>query len=159
MSPCPYLNSMERLELLEAFPEKGVFAGEHASFTVFDGDQQEAVVTLELEPADVVCALTAGDEIVFEVVGDSAGLGIDGVGAEIGGVGVKGGGFFFGGSGEQSFCVGRKRFAIGLEDDVDTHTARRVVHDQAGGPVIKVSAAGRIAFDGDQSPSANKLPG
>src|ERR1700694_4669844 len=37
--------------------------------------------------------------------------------------------------------------------------ARRAVHDQAGGPVIKVSAAGEIAYDGHQSPSANKLLG
>jgi len=26
-----------------------------------------------------------------------------------------------------------QRFAIGLESDVDAHTARRVVHDEAGG--------------------------
>jgi len=45
------------------------------------------------------------------------------------------------------------------ENGKQYHTARRVVHDQAGGPVIKVTAAGGIAFDGDQSPSANKLLG
>jgi hypothetical protein len=114
---------------------------------------------LELEPTDVICAAAAGNEIVFQVVSNSAGLGINGVGAEIGQVAVKSGGFFFGCGAEQSFCLKRKRLAISLADNVDAHTARRVVHDQAGGPVIKVTAAGGIAFDGDQSPSANKLLG
>jgi hypothetical protein len=60
------------------------------------------VVALKLEPADVVSALAAGNEIVFEVVGDGAGLGINGEGAEIGGVTVKGSGFFFGCGGERT---------------------------------------------------------
>ena len=138
--------------LLEALPEKfecGVLAREDAALTVFDGDEIEAIVALELEPADVVCALAAGNETVFEVVGDRSRFGINGESAEIGGVAVKGSGFFFGSGGQQSCCIGRERFAVGLEDDVDAHTARRVVHDEADGPVIHIGATGGIAFDGD----------
>ncbi len=47
---------------------------------------------MELEPADVVGALTAGNEIVFQVVSDRAGLGIDSECAEVGGIAFKGGG-------------------------------------------------------------------
>ncbi len=122
-----------------------------------NGDEIEAVVALELEPADVVGAPAAGNEIVFQVVADRAGLGIDGVGTEIGGVTFKGGGFFFGCGGEHAFCIGREGFAIGFEDDVDAHVARRVVHDQASGLVINERATGRVAFDGNESPSADKL--
>ena|SRR6266568_470719 len=71
-------------------------------------DEIKAIVALEHEPADVVGAAAAGDEIVFQAVGDSAGLGIDSVGAEIGGIAFKGGCFFFGCRGEQSFCKRRK---------------------------------------------------
>jgi len=47
-------------------------------------------------------AAAAGNEIVFQVVSNTAGLGINGVGAEIGQVAVKSGGFFFGCGAEQS---------------------------------------------------------
>jgi len=148
--------------LVEAFPEEavgGVFAGEDAAFAVFDGGEEEAIRALEVEPADVVGGLATGDEIVFEVVGDGAGFGVDGEGAEIGGVGFKGGGFFFGCGGDDSFCIGSEGFAIGFEDDVDAHMAAGVVHDEAGGVVIDEGAARGIAFDGDQTPGADKLFG
>ena len=122
-----------------------------------NGDEIEAVVALELEPADVVGAPAAGNEIVFQVVADRGGLGIDGVGTEIGGVTFKGGRFFFGCGGEHAFCIGREGFAIGFEDDVDAHVSRGIVHEQAGGPVINERATGRVAFDGNESPSADKL--
>ncbi len=140
--------------LLEAFPEEfvgGVFSGEDAAFAVFHGDEIEAIVALELEPADVIGAAAAGNEIVFQVVGDGAGLGIDGIGAEIGRIAFKSGGFFFGGGGEKALREGREGFAIGFEDDVDTHMACGVVHEQAGGPVINERATRWIAFDGDES--------
>src|SRR5258708_21492925 len=118
--------------LLEALPEEfegGVFAWEDAAFAVFHGDEIEAIVALELEPADVVGALAAGNEIVFQVVGDGAGVGVDGESAEIGGIAVKGGGFFFGCGGEKALREGHEGFAIGFEDDVDAHMACGVVHE------------------------------
>src|SRR5260221_9421748 len=98
--------------LLEALPEEfvgGVFAGEDAAFVVFHGDEIEAIVALELEPADVIGAAAAGNEIVFQVVGDGAGLGIDSVGAEIGGIAFKSGGFFFGCGGGKEPREGREK--------------------------------------------------
>ena len=112
---------------------------------------------MELEPADVVSALAAGNEIAFQVVGDGAGFGVDGEGAEIGRITVKGGSLFIGCCVEHSFCIGRKRLAIRFEVDVDAHMARRVVQDEAGGTVIEVRAARRIPLNGDQAPGADKL--
>ena len=146
--------------LLEAFPEKlvgGVFASEDSAFAVFDGSKEKPVRALELEPADVVGALSTGDEIVFKVVGDGSRFGIESECAEIGAIGIKGGSFFLVGSGEQSFCEKREGFAIGFEDDVDAHMAGGSVQDQAGGPIIEIGAPGGIAFDGDQPPSAEEL--
>src|SRR6266853_6287808 len=146
--------------LLEALPEEfvgSVFAGEDAAFAVFHRDEIEAIVALELEPADVVCAGTAGNETVFQVVSDGAGLGIDSVGAEIGGIAFKSGGFFFGCGGEKALREGRERFAISFEDDVDAHVSRGIVHEQAGGPVINERATGRVAFDGSESTRTDKL--
>ncbi len=80
---------------------------EDATFAVFHGDEIEAIVALEPEPADVIGAAAAGNEIVFQVVGDGAGLGIDGIGAEIRRIAFKSGGFFFGCGGEKALREGR----------------------------------------------------
>src|SRR5258706_4550100 len=117
--------------LLEALPEEfvgGVFAGQDAAFAVFHGDEIEAMVALELEPADVIGAAAAGNEIVFQVVGDGAGLGIDSVSAEIGRIAFKSGGFFFGcGGGENPCETGETRCASFL-GRVCAHTACPVAY-------------------------------
>lgn len=101
--------------ILKSIPTNGIQSGgKGCAFAVFDGSKEKAVRALDLEPADVVGALSAGDEIVFKVVSDGSRFGIESERAEIGAIGVKGG-FFLVGSDEQSFCERREGFAIGLK--------------------------------------------
>ena len=92
-----------RSELLfDSFPYEFVgcvLAVERASVAVFGGSEDEAIVALKFEPADVVDFGAGWVGVALDVVSDGLGFEIDGVGAVVGEVTVEGGGFFFLGAG------------------------------------------------------------
>src|ERR1700676_1135477 len=104
--------------LLDALPEKfirGILPCDHATFSVFDWNQEETVIPLELEPADVVSTSATRNQAVFQVVSDRSRLGIDCVCAEICRITVEGSCFFFRSRVEQSLGIRRKGFPIRLD--------------------------------------------
>lgn len=145
--------------LFDSLPNEfvgGIFSFDFASAAVFDGGEDEAVVALEFEPANVFDFGTGWVGIALEVVSDGLRFQIDRVRAVIGEVAVECFGFLFLSAGTQSF---REGLAVGFDCDLDAHPTRAVVHDEAGGVVVGDVADWGDALYGDELPSAEEFVG
>ena len=111
------------MALFDSLPYEFVGCGlsvDGASLAVLGGNEQEAIVTLKFEPANVPGSGAAWVGVALDVVGDGLFFEIDGVGAVIGEVAVEGGGFLFLCAGAES---GGEGLAIAFDCDLDAHPA------------------------------------
>lgn len=109
--------------LFDSLPYEFIGCGlsvDGASLAVFGGSEQEAIVALKFEPANVLDSSTAWVGVALDVVGNGLFFEIDGVGAVIGEVAIESCGFLFLCAGAES---GGEGLAIAFDCDLDAHPA------------------------------------